>query len=344
MPQTALTVFTHDELERVLEFSVDLGLSARRDALLIGVAPATISTLPVQTTPADQLQSDLEALNRFVAAPGVAHPLVLWLGNAHRAGGTDQAFEAFSDWQQEANRRLTAASTPSEAPRTGPAVSTSQNLRPTDRRWREILVATLLTITVATITGSMSAQLADGAFETADRRADPSIATLAALVVMAFLAATGLRRWAAALIKPRRAGALVVLCLAAAGYCWAQLQDLEQYRYLPFGTTRSAFAGDDLANDAAQLVEDFVKEEPDLAGEIGAVRGAHPKVLAEAGVVDASQLHTLWTHASELAVRRRVVRLHWMLTGWTSAAALLAALASLVANGKGTTADSAGHA
>jgi len=75
------------EFRELIGFIVDCGLATEdaREALLNGINPGFITYLETKENPADQIESDLAAMNRVSYIEGFEVPLKIWLENAvHR--------------------------------------------------------------------------------------------------------------------------------------------------------------------------------------------------------------------------------------------------------------------
>lgn len=84
---TSVRHLSHDELMRVHAAAVEAGLAGSRQALLAGMDPTLVATLPLSPTPAGQLWSDLHELNRAGALLSGEAPLRVWLKNAKLLAG-----------------------------------------------------------------------------------------------------------------------------------------------------------------------------------------------------------------------------------------------------------------
>jgi Effector-associated domain 5/TIR domain len=75
------------ELHEIYDAAVAAGLPACREGLLGGIDPAFVASLPVASSRAEQVLSDLNALNRAGRLEDESAPLEVWLLNASKLSG-----------------------------------------------------------------------------------------------------------------------------------------------------------------------------------------------------------------------------------------------------------------
>lgn len=123
MAQTQL--LTRADLESVYQLALELGLSepSRRSLLLAWMPAALVANLARHPAPANQLRSDLNALNAIAPlAPSTEAPLAIWLQNAHRLASYLPAAAQFTQYCE----RVQAAGLVSPPPPEVPQQSSSQ--------------------------------------------------------------------------------------------------------------------------------------------------------------------------------------------------------------------------
>lgn len=121
-----------DLLERIREAAISAGLAYERGALLAGLSPSLVASLPYAPTPGEQLRSDLSAMNRAPRLRDGERPLVIWLKNAaalaaHRAGAAvlHEALAALGASPPAPSEAPALAARP-PGPSSGPAGSASE--------------------------------------------------------------------------------------------------------------------------------------------------------------------------------------------------------------------------
>ena len=80
-------LLSHTKLLELYTAAVSARLPSSRDALLAGLAPAFVASLPYAASPAEQILRDLDALNSVGTLVDGTVPLAVWLGNAVTLAG-----------------------------------------------------------------------------------------------------------------------------------------------------------------------------------------------------------------------------------------------------------------
>ena len=77
-----MAFFDHGRILEIAERAISLGLATERDALMAGLNPAFLATLPTAAQPNAQVMMDLSKLNQTPAIEGGVIPLEQWLRTA----------------------------------------------------------------------------------------------------------------------------------------------------------------------------------------------------------------------------------------------------------------------
>ncbi|MEO5729428.1 MAG: effector-associated domain EAD1-containing protein, partial [Byssovorax sp.] len=91
------TSLPHATLLEVHEAAIGAGLNQVRGALLGGIDVALVAALPGSSTPAGQLLTDLDELNKLGRVPDGSVPLATWLTNALVLVGPRREAGVFQD-------------------------------------------------------------------------------------------------------------------------------------------------------------------------------------------------------------------------------------------------------
>lgn len=86
-----------DLLHRVHEAALSADLAGKRGALLGGIDPSLVASLPYGSGPASQLLMDLHELNRIVLLADGTRPLEIWLRNATSLAGSRPEAAVFEE-------------------------------------------------------------------------------------------------------------------------------------------------------------------------------------------------------------------------------------------------------
>jgi hypothetical protein len=81
-----MTILTHREILRIHEAAIGVGLVSSRDALLSGIAPTFVASLPSASDPSSQILRDLTIMNAAERIADETMPLRIWLENAIALG------------------------------------------------------------------------------------------------------------------------------------------------------------------------------------------------------------------------------------------------------------------
>jgi hypothetical protein len=100
--------------------AIRLGLADRRGALLAGIDPSFVASLRISSIPADQLLSDLHALNDVRQLADGTEPLLQWAQNVIAVVGTGRDTAVFAQLLQRHGRASTSEET---TPLLGPKTS-----------------------------------------------------------------------------------------------------------------------------------------------------------------------------------------------------------------------------
>jgi hypothetical protein len=124
----------HDEIYEIHDAAISLGLTASRRALFGGLPPGFVDSLPVSSTPAAQLLSDLQILNGIetLTDPDKTVPLHRWLTNALQSTSIRSESVPIARAQATLARRLGVpeAAPPAAPPRPLPAAAPPGALAP----------------------------------------------------------------------------------------------------------------------------------------------------------------------------------------------------------------------
>ncbi|MEO7592653.1 MAG: hypothetical protein ABI134_15670, partial [Byssovorax sp.] len=86
---------SEEQIRQVHDAAVRAGLSPSRSALLAGIDPRFVLSLPTAPSPSAQLLIDLTELNRVAALTDGTTPLFDWLGNASLLAGPRYEADVF---------------------------------------------------------------------------------------------------------------------------------------------------------------------------------------------------------------------------------------------------------
>src|SRR5689334_20169748 len=92
-----MVVLSPDQILSLHEAVVRTRLTDSRAALLGGIAPGFVDSLPSAPNPGGQILSDLHALNAVAALSDGSVPIVTWLRNAARLAGSRREARVFRE-------------------------------------------------------------------------------------------------------------------------------------------------------------------------------------------------------------------------------------------------------
>ena len=102
-----MRILTHADLLVIQNALVATGLANSRDALLVGIAPELVASLPKYTVAAEQILKDVDALDLTGTLSDGTVPLLTWLANAcalARPRGEAEVFQRAIDQHQPSSR------------------------------------------------------------------------------------------------------------------------------------------------------------------------------------------------------------------------------------------------
>jgi hypothetical protein len=82
-----MPLLTPEDLHALHDAAVGARLVEQRATLVAGIDAAFIATMPVRSSPSEQVRSDLDILSRTGALADGSVPLLTWLANAAHAAG-----------------------------------------------------------------------------------------------------------------------------------------------------------------------------------------------------------------------------------------------------------------
>jgi hypothetical protein len=136
----------HPEILKLHEHAISANLVDSRPAMLAGIAPSFVASLPLGATPSDQILRDLNTFNDAGALVDGTVPLVTWLTNAAQLAGLRVESAAFrsaiEQYQAHAGPNIGAGEALMEASIGDEAEAAQHSLRKSERLLSNLLVIT----------------------------------------------------------------------------------------------------------------------------------------------------------------------------------------------------------